>query len=269
VGTAQPLEIRLEAFFANWRATSTINPVPSLFDRLARFFEQSHSLASLRAIPDLGAPEIPKRDLDVEQLARTLDCLSVPLAQARSAGAFLNVWAVAGLKRDEVRNAAVLAALFNPNAYPETGPDFLWAFLERARDSRGGWLPDEAELRAGYTVRTEDYPLGQTESRVDLSIEGRTFLLIIEVKIDAGEGHEQLRRYDYVLREKASRLGKRPVLVYLSPRRCKIPPSEMVHATWADVVFAARRVGRASKSSDQSLISYLLLHFASHAQAFT
>jgi hypothetical protein len=110
--------------------------------------------------------------------------------------------------------------------------------------------------------------LGQAENRVDLSIEGRDFLLIIEVKIDAGEGPVQLQRYDEILRAKAALLGKRPSLLYLSPRPPESAPCGTVHARWTDVVSAAQEVGRAYKSGDASLFSVVLFHFAAHLAAF-
>ncbi len=266
---AEPLANRLKVFFACWEAVRRVNHVPRLSDRLTRFFEKSRLLSQLRIIQASELPgPTPNKPLDLESLRKTLLELGGPLTQARKQGAFLNVWSTAGLKRDEVRNAAVLASLFNPYSYPETGPDFLWTFLQRAMPSGPPPFLNEAELRKGYTVRTEDYPLGQTDNRVDLSIEGCEFILIIEVKIDAPEGLAQLERYDEVLQTKAKLFKKRPALIYLSPRRPKSPPAEITHATWSDVVSAARQVGRKHTSADRSLVSTLLLHFATHATAF-
>jgi len=130
-------------------------------------------------------------------------------------------------------------------------------------------LPDEADVRAGYVVRIEDCPLGGGENRVDLSIEGRKFLLFVEVKIDAREGREQLPRYDLVLRAKAALLNKRPALIYLSPRSPENRPPDIVHATWNDVVFAARQAGTMDRFGERPLFSVLLLQFAAHVAAFT
>jgi hypothetical protein len=260
---------RLDAFFADWRAAQISNPVPMLADHLTHFFEQFRSLSPPKPSPDLKLPAAPGKLLDPKSLEATLQALREPLAQARSAGAFLNVWSTAGLKRDEVRNTAVLASLFDPRSYPEAGPDFLWAFLQRATRSSEAFLLQKAEVLSGYTVRTEEYPLGQAESRVDLSIEGHSFLLMIEVKIDAIEGLAQLSRYDDVLRKKAIALGKRPALIYLSPRPPKNLPAEAIHATWSDVVLAARQVGRTCIGANSSLVNTLLLQFAAHAAAFT
>jgi hypothetical protein len=260
---------RLEAFFANWEAARTSNHVSTLPNRMTHFFERFRSLSTPHASPELELPATLGKQLDFKTLETALQSLRAPLARARSAGAFLNVWSAAGLKRDEVRNTAVLASLLDPQSYPEAGPDFLWAFLQRATHSGTASLLQEAEVRRGYTVRTEEYPLGQADSRVDLSIEGHNFLLMIEVKIDADEGTAQLSRYDDVLRKKARALGKRPALIYLSPRPPRNLPAETIHATWTDIVFAARQVSRMSISANRSLVGALLLHFAVHATAFT
>lgn len=97
---------------------------------------------------------------------------------------------------------------------------------------------------------------------------GGKFLLVMEVKIDAVEGPGQLCRYDDLLRKKARALGKRAALVYLSPRPSKNLPTETIHATWADIVFAARQVGRMNISADRLVVGTLLLQFATHATAF-
>jgi PD-(D/E)XK nuclease superfamily protein len=264
----ETLEGRLKQFFASWQAPREGEPASTLSDRLSRFVEEFRPL-SVSVLPELHPQGVTDNKLDIEHLETMLRDLHAPLVQARLAGALVNVWSAAGLKRDEVRNAAVLATLFDPHSYPETGPDFLCAFLQRTIHAGTSMLPNETELRAGYTVRTEDYSDEQLENRVDLTIESRDFLLVIEVKIDAREGTNQLSRYDHVLQAKAKLLGKRPALIYLSPRPPQLPPPEIVHATWADVVSAARQVGRAEPTAERSFVASLLLQFAAHASAFT
>ena len=120
----------------------------------------------------------------------------------------------------------------------------------------------------GYAVRSEDCPLGSGENRVDVSVEGNGFLLFIEVKIDAGEGHAQLERYDNVLRAKAGLTGMSHALIYLSPRAPARLPADAVHLTWRDVAAAARAAGKPAHGARRSMAQDLLIQFAVHAVSF-
>jgi hypothetical protein len=259
---------RLGAFFTKCVTIRQRDIAPTLIERLSRFCQEFRACLNRDVAAETKDASNPIIRLSPEALNQTLQSLRAPLMSARSSGAFLNVWSIAGLKRDEVRNAAVFASLLDPLICPEIGPAFLWAFLRRIRESGGGSLPNEADIKAGYTVQTEDRPLGNADSRVDLSIEGRDFLLLIEVKIDAGEGLAQLSRYNDVLREKANLLEKRPALVYLSPRPSSRPPRGTFYADWTDVATAARNVARDFQSDGYAIVSTFLRHFAAHVKQF-
>ena len=79
------------------------------------------------------------------------------------------------------------------------------------------------------------------DNRVDIEISGEDFYLCIEVKIDAVEGNEQLRRYLDVARERA---GNRPFrIVYLSRnelRKLSTDSEKVVSTTWATFAAAIR-----------------------------
>ena len=261
-GAVHPQADRLDRFFRDWRAARAEEPLGLLAERLNRFLA---SLRTLTSPEDLAARGVGPA-LDPIRLQAVFDTLRAPLAGAKAAGAFFNAWAAAGLKRDEVRNAAVLASLLDPQLCPGTGPAFLWELLSTAG---GDSLPSRAALVDGYTVRTEDCPLGRGDNRIDVTIEGQGFLLFIEVKIDAGEGALQLDRYDGVLRAKARLLGKQPSLIYLSPRPPVNLPAEAVHITWLDVATAARKAGKPPRGRPQSVAEALLTQFSIHATAFT
>lgn len=260
---------RLATFFVDWRGAQRGGQGSPLPDRLARFFEQFRSLKADAAKRISEPPQQCSTPLDHTVLGQMFECLRKPLEQARAAGAFSNVWTIAGLRRDETRNTAVLASFFDQKSHREIGADFLWAFLQRVGRSATGLLPDEGDVRRGYTVRTEDIPIGREDTRVDISIEGSGFLVLIEVKIDAGEGLNQLSKYNEVLQTKADLLEKRRALIYLSPRPPKLLPPNGIHATWNDVVVAAGQAGRRHKPEQRPLFASLLLQFAAHAAAFT
>ena len=253
-----PRADRLRRFFGEWRAIRSEQPLELLAERLGLLF------GSLRTLSAPGAATQGMGASPVEGLRSVLDALREPLAEARSLGAFLNAWTAAGLRRDEVRNAAVLASLLDPGLCPATGPVFLREILSAAGGG-GEHVPYETLVGDGYTVRTEDCPLGGGENRVDVTIEGRDFLLFIEVKIDAREGVQQLERYDGVLRDKARLLGKTPALVYLSPRPPANLPSGALHLTWLDVSSAARKASKPARGSRQSVAEALLAQFSVHS----
>jgi hypothetical protein len=236
-------------------------PNESSSARLAALLERSRPfLERLR----LDGPQEPPTDLATAKLGALLATLRPPLANARSSGGFTNIWAIARLRRDELRNAAVLASLWNPGVCGRIAVDFLSAFLNRLPIRAS--LPTIAELSSGYIVRPEYCPLGINESRVDISLEGRDFVVLIEVKIDAAEGWEQLKRYDELLRTKARLLGKRPSLILLGPRA---PLSgAAIHATWEDVSAAARIASRGRIPSQETFAEALLRQFAIHVRAF-
>ena len=132
-----PRADRLRRFFGDWRAIRSEQPLGLLAERLGPLMDSLRTLSS----PNTPAQEGPA--LPVDRLRSALAALRGPLAKARSAGAFFNAWVAAGLKRDEVRNAAVLASLLDPELCPATGPAFLRQVLsatgsggERLRPSR-------------------------------------------------------------------------------------------------------------------------------------
>lgn len=252
-----------------------------LVAQLTSFFEASEKLRTpkndlQRGIPEFLAalrrhlgeqaratPPTARYPVQAGQLAKMFATLQEPLATARLGGAFLDVWSVAGLGRSEVRNAAALAALWNPRLCPEIAVDFLNSFLRRL--DRQGPLPSHAQLATGYYIQTEDCPMGDAADRVDVTLEGNDFLLGVEIKIDAPEGPNQIQRYRSVLNTKAGALGKTVSLIFLSPR----PPTESgtIHATWKDIAAAARQVG-VRKPGERRFPHHLLGHYAARASTF-
>ncbi len=259
----------LATFFERWRALSQAgSPVP-LEARLGRLFAEHRShLASQAAGISVTQPSAG-RSFEVEGLTRMLHPIGAALQAKRLQGGILNVWTIAGLRRDEVRTARVLAAMFSPAESRDLGRAFLEAFMDRIVDGDRSRLPTGEELAAGYSVQTEACPLGAADDRVDLSIEGPGFILVIEVKIDAGEGREQLARYETVLQRKAEALGKRAALVYLSPTRPQALPAGAFYADWRSVVKAARAVVTRRPQVDRSVQHLLLKQFAEHVRQFS
>jgi hypothetical protein len=206
-----------------------------------------------------GAPPL----LSTSRLISTLTALRPLLKKARQEGGEVNVWQMAGLKRVELRNAAVLAALWSPAEMGDRAANFLGEFLRRLTPNAG--LPSGEELASHYVVRTEHCATGAATERVDITIEGRHFVLGLEIKIGAGEGPEQLTRYQKSVEEWAHSKGKRGAVVLLAPFRTIIPG--IIQADWRDIVSAAR----ATLPAKQSAFTHadrLIYDFARHAAAF-
>lgn len=162
----------------------------------------------------------------------------------------MNVWTVAGLKRSELRNAAALAWLLDPRGTHGLDDAVLRALLGRVQRAPA-WLAAHKDFRA-VTVVTEENPVGSAENRVDISITGTTFLIFVEVKIDAQEGYRQLERYQTEAENKALSLGVRDALVIYMTLDGRPPKGgdDVATLSWRDVEQAVAAVARALPGAD-------------------
>ena len=197
-------------------------------------------------------------------MASTADFLRLlpsAVAQARAAGAFIDVWSVAGLGRQEVRTTAVLGWLLDARGTHGLGDVILGGLLD-SLTLRGYRGPDRKSLAAGYSVRKEFCAFGERENRLDLVVEGREFLLIFEVKIDAPEGHDQLERYIRVARRKAGMRNWH--ILYVTQTRPKEERDGVTHLRWQDV---ARAIRQATADCECGALGVrLAASFADHVQ---
>jgi hypothetical protein len=193
-------------------------------------------------------------DVPLPRVAQTIEMLAEPLAQAQQQGAFLDVWGVAGLKRNEIRTASVLAWLIDPAGSHGAGDDYLRAFWNRA----GGH--DYFELTGPFRVLTEHSPDGDRGQRVDIVLVGKDQIIFIEVKIDAPQHRLQLERYTEV----AKSLGKQFLVIYLSEESEELP-NQCKSIRWRDVAAAIRDVIRAK--NPQWFSTMIAMQFARHVDA--
>lgn len=249
-------------------------------DRLAGFLSdfrgleadrELHSLQSFlwewSASPKPNRPGV--RTIDHDRFAAFLSNVTGPLEEFRANGSFLNPWVVAGLRRSEVRNAAVLANLWRPELSGASALEFLNNFLRRVEYRAGVALPDAETLASGYRVRTEHCLAGQASERVDLTIEGRGFIIGVEIKIDAAEGEAQLERYGHALDERGRLKRLAPFLIFLAPypHRGEAGPEvglPILDASWDDVKAAGELLleGNGSYNFTAELIGRFALHIA-------
>lgn len=204
--------LALEAFFGSWQDLKRIGPSPS---RLAAFFQQWQALPSSSKIPANAnrATASFQKLLTAGALKEWFDQIAEPMAAARRSGLLCDPWAIAGLRKNEVRNSRVLAWLLNPNGSHGFGDAVLGGLLgivykKLARSD----FPSMPSNRC--VVRTESYPDSSLGSRVDIEIDDAGFYMVIEVKIRALEQCEQLARYGDIASRKSR--GRPWCLVFLS-----------------------------------------------------
>ena len=182
--------------------------------------------------PDSAAPlcavNVSADDIEVAALA-----LDGPLARARDNGGLTNIWAVAGLRRNEVRLSGALAELWRERHGGRAARTFLASYLDVAI-AKVGW---NEELIHGYRIETECRPVGECSERIDIVIRTRQHLVAVEVKIDAGLGKNQLERYVESMKRAARYESRTAHIVLLAPFRLR--HDEVLSTTWTDVSTAA------------------------------
>lgn len=153
-------------------------------------------------------------------------------ADWRRLGMDFNLWELAGLNRDERKITGILAWLLDPNGSHGQEGAFLAAFLGTIPASAWstGQKPD---LSRPCRVQTEVTAGESGERRLDIRFDATSFLLVVEVKVDALEHDNQLAAYRDIARREA---GSKPwALVYLTPDGREGSCSEAFSLRWKTV----------------------------------
>ncbi len=149
-------------------------------------------------------------------------------------GCEINIWDISGIKRDEVRNCAVLAWWLDHNESHGLGNILLKQIVV---DYLNGFI-DSKHIANNYRCGVEKLPLGMIQDRIDIEIVSSEFLLFWEVKIDAKEGDRQLERYCELINKKANKTMDRAV-IYLTPYSVPFDKREhdgnVCYLTWSDI----------------------------------
>ena len=145
----------------------------------------------------------------LEGFFQNFDKAAEPIREARKNGLVLNVWQAAGLKTNEVRNSQVLKWLLDWRGDHGQGNKILVELL-KLLPPRFCYEPKS------YSIIAECCPLGNIENRVDIEIDAPEFLLFVEVKINALEGKEQLKRYYREAMLKTKNVKKDWGVIYLT-----------------------------------------------------
>lgn len=212
---------------------------PSLWQGFLGQFKTLHSC--------LEAKPTPTSTISAENFARFISDFEVQLHGHYENGHGINVWEIAGLSRDEVRNSAVLAWLLDRNGSHGKKSLFLAAILAAVRKDPDAparaksTLPTIEDLK-NYRTRVESLPLGDTASRVDIEIEGGCSVFI-EVKIHSPETNNQLERYIELAKYK-EKAGKWAVL-FLTRKKSRPLDSSLhdnvISISWKEVAFIINR----------------------------
>lgn len=206
--------------------------------RLSNFFAEASALLS--APDNRVAVACPVDGMRLNEFMREAE----DLFEHARANVCANPWVTAGLASNEVRISAALASLWDYNCHGDSALEFLAQFFEAI----GPALPDRAELGQGYRVSTEHCPNGDRQDRVDITIETKTWIIGIEVKIYAAEGRKQLKRYIETIKSRANFMGRcKNEVLFLAPYKPSI--DNVPAADWKMLSRAALSVDRDTKSA--------------------
>lgn len=159
---------------------------------------------------------------------------------------FINIWDVAGLDKDEVRNCKILKWLLDPRESHFQRSRFFRCLLEHMHIEPA--LENTDEIR----VRPQVY-IPEGNCILDIVIEGETFFICIEAKIDAPESEEQLHQQYNGVHESGILEGRRFIGKYLTRHgESKRAVTEgFTRLLWRDVASALRRFSTASGPEDE------------------
>jgi hypothetical protein len=251
------------------QAVSQPDPVPVLL----RFVEQWRGLG-------LDGPLVVPRAilpaLDGEALVSFAGAFAPLREQALSNGAYLNVWKVAGLRRNEQSIVSVLAWLLDAQASHGLGAAVSQAVLQRIRDkacaefAAGPASSLLATLRTDAACRAdcEVCPFDEQEDRIDLHLQAQDFELFIEAKVDARQGQDQLSRYHTKIRDLARLRGKRAWGIIYLTRHGQIPEDagdlpNILPLSWREVAAAIRH----GLQGQVKISAVLACQYADHIQS--
>ncbi len=225
------------------------------------FFEEFSSFWVSGAV---SLDSLRQKVIDTDEIACHFDSFQSLYRDERRRGTEVNVWKLAGLKRDEVRNTAVLSWWLDCQGSHGLGSILLESFLSLAPELNLA-CPNGLLLNR-YKTRAESLPLGEVDNRIDIEIKSKYFLLFIEVKIDASEGDQQLERYKKLLFEKSKLFNvKKNALIYLTPSGVKCEAGGVISFSWRQVAGAFRK---AKIPEGSEMVKQVLFQFCEHIEGF-
>jgi len=216
---------------------------------------------ALAPVLDGIAPQTFPQPYPAQRVIAALESLAVPLAAGAGTGGAINIWSIARLRRDEVRNAQALAGLWMRDFGGCVSQRFLAAFLRQAVE-KVDWCD---ELASGYRVETECNPLGANADRIDVVVETANHVVGIEIKIGAELGRDQLERYVAAIETRAAWRHGTAHVVLLAPFESAL---EKVRSVSWSAVFDAALEAVPGHQSQRTAIEELIVSFGDHVRTF-
>jgi len=127
----------------------------------------------------------------------------------KAKGEYFNVLDSLPRKHHEDLHSNFIGYLLDPNESHKLGNIFLNSFLEIISSKVEDKIIESIRLNEPFTLRRE---FAVQEGRIDLLLESKNLVIIIENKIFAKDQEYQLKRYD----DWAKRVGKPYIIIYLT-----------------------------------------------------
>lgn len=132
-----------------------------------------------------------------------------------------NIFEILGVSHFEIRHSHFLAWLFNPNSNHGIGDYFLKRFLldifqdERINHSSFSNFK-KFDILSIHDLLKENIIIHREKYNIDILIEFQSAIIVIENKIHADEGNDQLQHYHDIIKDNENYKSKKPIFVFLT-----------------------------------------------------
>ncbi len=268
----------------NTVAEASVSPLAksSVGSELATFFETYRS--SIASPVRASVQSFSTMQMEPGQLQAFFKSIQEPIEIARESGMFFDPWAVVGLGRKEVRNSAVLSWILDPHGSHGMGSVAVNALLMRIPstyfDLDKTKSPVETLKSCKVTAEHTNFGVAassveKTTKRFDIKIDSEDYYLVIEVKIDAPEGKDQMKLYAGMCQDAAK---KRPwAMIFLTPSgmESKTSGEEFSHKvfplSWSEIAFVLETPVREhfqkfqrTKGPDRHMLEQTIFRYFQH-----
>jgi hypothetical protein len=182
------------------------------------------------------------------QLLEALVVRNRELEQLEARLGRFNIFTALGIARQELKHSNFLAYILSPRQSHRLGVAFLKRFLESALAGNPGFGPLEVSLwRADGAVVLREW------QNIDITIrdDQNKIGVIIENKIDAEEGPNQLQTYFEVAESEF--FGWRVIAIYLTPEKDRPSDDRYIPMSYSQVYDAVERVISSTPNANEGV----------------